>query len=38
MNTGAKIGLPPFLAAVLPTAVLVLLALAAARRANEGPR
>jgi lipopolysaccharide export system permease protein len=38
VNAAAKVGMPPFIAAVLPSAVLVALALAAARRANEGPR
>ncbi len=37
MNTASKVGLSPFVSAALPTAILIALALAAARRVNEGP-
>ena len=37
MNTASKIGFEPFVAAALPTAILIALALGAAHRVNEGP-
>jgi len=37
VNAAARWGMAPLLAVALPTAVLILLALAAGRRANEGP-
>jgi lipopolysaccharide export system permease protein len=37
VNAASRWGLPPFLAVGLPTVILILLALAAGRRANEGP-
>jgi lipopolysaccharide export LptBFGC system permease protein LptF len=37
VNAASRWGMPPLPAVALPTVVLILLALAAGRRANEGP-